>query len=76
MTIEELKNKKITIDLHKEIIMGEDLDDCEFENMINKQETYNFTDAELLSWIIQYYYGSYSDIEDIVPSDEYKITIE
>lgn len=72
MTLEELKKKVVTITVHKNIVLGEDLHDLlEF---LELQEEEACSDERLLQTIKNAYYGTLSDIEDII-YDNLNVTI-
>lgn len=75
MTLEELKNKKITITLDKTIVLGEDMGNEILSYLLEDQKEENYSDEELLDMVKNNYYSSISDIEDIVDFEDYNITI-
>ena len=68
MTLEELKKKVVTITVHKNIVLGEDL----HEDELREEEA--CSDERLLQAIKNAYYGTLSDIEDII-YDNLNVTI-
>lgn len=70
MTLEELKKKVVTITVHKNIVLGEDL----HEEFLELQEEEACSDERLLQAIKNAYYGTLSDIEDII-YDNLNVTI-
>lgn len=75
MTLEELSNKKITINVNKTFKLSEDLDVDSLETLLEDSREFNWLDNELLNKVIETYYCVYSDIEDILDMDDYKVTI-
>lgn len=75
MTLEELKNKKITITLDKTIVLGEDMGNEILSYLLEDQKEENYSNEELLDMIKNNYYSSMSDMEDIVDFEDYNITI-
>lgn len=72
MTLEELKKKVVTITVHKNIVLGEDLHEDDLEFLELQEEA--CSDERLLQAIKNAYYGTLSDIEDII-YDNLNVTI-
>lgn len=75
MTLEELRNKKITVTVDKTITLGEDLNSEMLSNMLEDQIEENYSDKELLDAILYTYYSSNSDLDGILDFEDYEITI-
>lgn len=73
MTLEELKKKVVTITVHKNIVLGEDLHEDDLLEFLGLQEE-ACSDERLLQAIKNAYYGTPSDIEDII-YDNLNVTI-
>lgn len=74
MTLEELKKKVVTITVHKNIVLGEDLHEDDLLEFLELQEEDACSDERLLQAIKNAYYGTPSDIEDII-YDNLNVTI-
>ena len=74
MTLEELKKKVVTITVHKNIVLGEDLQEDDLLEFLELQEEEACSDERLLQAIKNAYYGTLSDIEDII-YDNLNVTI-
>lgn len=74
MTLEELKKKVVTITVHKNIVLGEDLHEDDLLEFLELQEEEACSDERLLQVIKNAYYGTLSDIEDII-YDNLNVTI-
>lgn len=74
MTLEELKKKVVTIAVHKNIVLGEDLHEDDLLEFLELQEEEACSDERLLQAIKNAYYGTLSDIEDII-YDNLNVTI-
>lgn len=74
MTLEELKKKVVTITVHKNIVLGEDLYEDDLLEFLELQEKEACSDERLLQAIKNAYYGTLSDIEDII-YDNLNVTI-
>lgn len=75
MTLEELKKKVVTITVHKNIVLGEDLHEDDLLEFLELQEEEEAcSDERLLQAIKNAYYGTLSDIEDII-YDNLNVTI-
>lgn len=74
MTLEELKKKVVTITVHKNIVLGEDLHKDDLLEFLELQEEEACSDERLLQAIKNAYYGTLSDIEDII-YDNLNVTI-
>lgn len=74
MTLEELKKKVVTITVHKNIVLGEDLHEDDLLEFPELQEEEACSDERLLQAIKNAYYGTLSDIEDII-YDNLNVTI-
>ena len=74
MTLEELKKKVVTITVHKNIVLGEDLHEDDLLEFLELQEEEACYDERLLQAIKNAYYGTLSDIEDII-YDNLNVTI-
>lgn len=74
MTLEELKKKVVTITVHKNIVLGEDLHEDDLLEFLELQEEEACSDEILLQAIKNAYYGTLSDIEDII-YDNLNVTI-
>lgn len=74
MTLEELKKKVVTITVHKNIVLGEDLPEDDLLEFLELQEEEACSDERLLQAIKNTYYGIPSDIEDII-YDDLNVTI-
>ena len=74
MTLEELKKKVVTITVHKNIVLGEDLHEDDQLEFLELQEEEACSDERLLQAIKNAYYGTLSDIEDII-YDNLNVTI-
>lgn len=70
MTLEELKEKKVTILINKEVtfFLGEDMPEDFLKEYLEEQVEENFTDSELLSYIKESSYSVY-DILDWIDFD-------
>lgn len=71
MTLEELKKKVVTITVHKNIVLGEDLQEEWLKKYIEKEFV---SDEELLKTLIENEYD-YSGLDDVLDYDDYKVTI-
>ena len=71
MTLEELKKKVVTITVHKNIVLGEDLQEEWLKKYIEEEFV---SDEELLKTLIENEYD-YSGLEDVLDYDDYKVTI-
>ena len=71
MTLEELKKKVVTITVHKNIVLGEDLQE-EWQKKYIEEEF--VSDEELLKTLIENEYD-YSGLDDVLDYDDYKVTI-
>lgn len=74
MTLEELKKKVVTITVHKNIVLGEDLHEDDLLEFLELQEEEACSDERLLQAIKNAYHGTLSDIEDII-YDNLNVTI-
>lgn len=75
MTLEELQNKKVTITLEKSFRLGDDLNSEILSEELQDQLDYNLTNEEVINTIICNYYSSHCDLEDVIDSDDFKVTI-
>lgn len=75
MTLEELQNKKVTITLEKSFRLGDDLNPEILSEELQDQLDYNLTNEEVINNILFHYFSSSSDLEEIVESDDFKVTI-
>nr|UWI21550.1 MAG: hypothetical protein [Bacteriophage sp.] len=71
MTLEELKKKVVTITVHKNIVLGEDLQEEWLKKYIEEEFV---SDEELLKTLIENEYD-YSGLDDVLDYDDYKATI-
>lgn len=71
MTLEELKKKAVTITVHKNIVLGEDLQEEWLKKYIEEEFV---SDEELLKTLIENEYD-YSGLDDVLDYDDYKVTI-
>lgn len=71
MTLEELKKKVVTITVHKNIVLGEDLQEEWLKKYIEEEFV---SDEELLKTLIENEYD-YSVLDDVLDYDDYKVTI-
>ena len=71
MTLEELKKKVVTITVHKNIVLGEDLQEEWLKKYIEEEFV---SDEELLKTLIENEYD-YIGIDDVLDYDDYKVTI-
>ena len=71
MTLEELKKKVVTITVHKNIVLGEDLQEEWLKKYIEEEFV---SDEELLKTLIKNEYD-YSGLDDVLDYDDYKVTI-
>lgn len=71
MTLEELKKKVVTITVHKNIVLGEDLHEEWLKKYIEEEFV---SDEELLKTLIENEYD-YSGLDDVLDYDDYKVTI-
>lgn len=71
MTLEELKKKVVTITVHKNIVLGEDLQEEWLKKYIEEEFV---SDEELLKTLIENEYD-YSGPDDVLDYDDYKVTI-
>ena len=71
MTLEELKKKVVTITVHKNIELGEDLQEEWLKKYIEEEFV---SDEELLKTLIENEYD-YSGLDDVLDYDDYKVTI-
>jgi hypothetical protein len=71
MTLEELKKKVVTITVHKNIVLGEDLQEEWLKKYIEEEFV---SDEELLKTLIENEYD-YSGLDDVLDYDDYKVTI-
>lgn len=71
MTLEELKKKVVTITVHKNIVLGEDLQEEWLKKYIEEEFV---SDEELLETLIENEYD-YSGLDDVLDYDDYKVTI-
>lgn len=70
MTLEELKKKVVTITVHKNIVLGEDLQEEWLKKYIEEEFV---SDEELLKTLIENEYD-YSGLDDVLDYDDYKVT--
>lgn len=71
MTLEELKKKVVTITVHKNIVLGEDLQEEWLKKYIEEEFV---SDEEPLKTLIENEYD-YSGLDDVLDYDDYKVTI-
>ena len=71
MTLEELKKKVVTITVHKNIVLGEDLQEEWLKKYIEEEFV---SDEDLLKTLIENEYD-YSGLDDVLDYDDYKVTI-
>ena len=71
MTLEELKKKVVTITVHKNIVLGEDLQEEWLKKYIEEEFV---SDEELLKTLIENEYD-YIGLDDVLDYDDYKVTI-
>lgn len=71
MTLEELKKKVVTITVHKNIVLGEDLQEEWLKKYIEEEFV---SDEELLKTLIENEYD-YSGLDEVLDYDDYKVTI-
>ena len=71
MTLEELKKKVVTITVHKNIVLGEDLQEEWLKKYIEEEFV---SDEELLKTLIENEYD-YSGLDDVLDYDDYQVTI-
>lgn len=71
MTLEELKKKVVTIAVHKNIVLGEDLQEEWLKKYIEEEFV---SDEELLKTLTENEYD-YSGLDDVLDYDDYKVTI-
>ena len=71
MTLEELKQKVVTITVQKNIVLGEDLQEEWLKKYIEEEFV---SDEELLKTLIENEYD-YSGLDDVLDYDDYKVTI-
>lgn len=71
MTLEELKKKVVTITVHKNIVLGEDLQEEWLKKYIEEEFV---SDEELLKTLIENEYD-YSGLDDVLDYNDYKVTI-
>ena len=71
MTLEELKKKVITITVHKNIILGENLQKEQLKKYIEEDFV---SDEELLKTLDQND-QEYSGLDEVLEYEEYKITV-
>ena len=71
MTLEELKKKVVTITVHKNIVLGEDLQEEWLKKYIEEEFV---SDEGLLKTLIENEYD-YSGLDDVLDYDDYKVTI-
>ena len=71
MTLEEIKKKVVTITVHKNIVLGEDLQEEWLKKYIEEEFV---SDEELLKTLIKNEYD-YSGLDDVLDYDDYKVTI-
>lgn len=71
MTLEELKKKVVTITVHKNIVLGEDLQEEWLKKYIEEEFV---SDEELLKTLIENEYD-YSGLDDVLDYEDYKVTI-
>lgn len=71
MTLEELKKKVVTITVHKNIVLGEDLQEEWLKKYIEEEFV---SDEELLKTLIENEYD-YNGLDDVLDYDDYKVTI-
>lgn len=75
MTLEELQNKKVTITVNKTFRLGDDLSSEILFEELQDQLDYNLTNEEVINNILSHYFSSNSDLEEIIESDDFKVTI-
>lgn len=75
MTLEELRKKKVVITLNKTFELNNDLSDYILKSLLEYQKDSGRSDEEILKKVIEYYYNSHSDLDNILEFDDYKITI-
>lgn len=75
MTLEELLNKKVTITLNKTFRLGDDLSNEILSDELEDQLEYNLSNEELINNIILNYYSTHYDLDDVIDSDDFKVTI-
>lgn len=72
MTLEELQNKKVTITVNKTFSLGDDLG---YGFLRERFESTELCGKEFLDYLIENYYSSWSDFEDILEGQDFKVTI-
>lgn len=75
MILEELLNKKVTITLNKTFRLGDDLSNDILSDELEDQLEYNLSNEELINNIILNYYSTHCDLDDVIDSDDFKVTI-
>ena len=75
MTLEELLEKKITITLNKTFKIHDDLNIENVEWLLKDQKYLGLSDEEVLKKVIECYYDSHSNLDNVLEFDDYKITI-
>lgn len=75
MTLEELKNKKVTITLNKTLLLLEDLGKTCLDDLIEDQKNEGYSDKELIETILLYYYNNKEDIDNTIEFEDYNINI-
>lgn len=75
MTLKELQNKKVTITVNKTFRLGDDLSSEILSEELQDQLDYNLTNEEVINNILFHYFSSSSDLEEIVESEDFKVTI-
>lgn len=75
MTLEELQNKKVTITVNKTFNLEDDLGLESLKYRLDDKEYWNKSDDTVIEEIIEDYYSSWSDFEDILEGQDFKVTI-
>lgn len=75
MTLEELQNKKVTITVNKTFNLEDDLGLESLKYRLEDQECWDKSDNVIIEEIIEDYYSSWSDFEDILEGQDFKVTI-
>lgn len=75
MTLEELKNKKVTITMNKTFNLEDDLGLESLKYRLEDKECWNKSDDTIIEEIIEDYYSSWSDFEDLLEGQDFKVTI-
>lgn len=75
MTLEELKKTVVAVKLSKNIVVGDDMLDEDLVEILNTLSEDNYSDSEILDFILYEYYSA-NDIDAFVDPEDYIISIK